>query len=273
MVKRLSEYIRKEINDKFLWDNLREIINKYNTELNIENEGISFINRLSEFWTQEINDIYNNQYLKEKKENEKKLKSLNIKKKQLEMKSENESKEYIQIIEKIKEIEDNLKIDNEKFMKIYTLYTNTVNLLKNITEENKNEIFNQYCKSILIENNNNYKESNDDYRKNYGNLIGMYIKEINNKAKNIKNINQSLNRNNDEIENLKNDLNKINNELNTLKTQIKSLTNERKINFEKIKNTNSNLALRNQNLKNTFEKLSKEEYNEFIKENEETLIK
>ena len=102
MVKRLSEYIRKEINDKFLWDNLREIINKYNTELNIENEGISFINKLSEFWTQEINDIYNNKYLKEKKENEKKLKSLNIKKKQFEMKSENESKDYTQIIEKNK---------------------------------------------------------------------------------------------------------------------------------------------------------------------------
>ncbi len=102
MIKRLSEYIGKEMSDKFLWDNLREIINKYNTELNIENEGMSFINRLNEYWTQEINDIYNNKYLKEKKENEKKLKSLNIKKKQFEMKSENESKDYTQIIEKNK---------------------------------------------------------------------------------------------------------------------------------------------------------------------------
>ena len=271
MIKRLSEYIRKEISDKFLWDNLREIINKYNIELNIENEGMSFLNRLNKYLTQEINDIYNNTYLKEKKENENKLKSLNRKKKQLEMKSENEGKEYIHIIGKIKDIEDKLKIDNDKFMKIYTLYTNTVNLLNNITEENKTEIFNQYCRSILIENNNNYKESKDDYRKNYENLIGMYLKEINSKAKNINNINQSLNRNNEEIENLNNELNKINNELHTLKTQIKSLSNERKINFEKIKNINSNLALRNQNLKNSFEQLSKEEYNEFIKENEETL--
>ena len=102
MIKRLSEYIGKEMSDKFLWDNLREIINKYNTELNIENEGMSFITRLNEYWTQEINDIYNNKYLKEKKENEKKLKSLNIKKKQFEMKSENESKDYTQIIEKNK---------------------------------------------------------------------------------------------------------------------------------------------------------------------------
>ncbi len=37
------------------------------------------------------------------------------------MKSENESKDYTQIIEKIKEIEDKLKIDNDKFMK-YILY-------------------------------------------------------------------------------------------------------------------------------------------------------
>ena len=189
------------------------------------------------------------------------------------MKSENESKDYTQIIEKIKEIEDKLKIDNDKFMKIYTLYTNTVNLLKNITEDNKIEIFNEYCKSILIENNNNYKESKYDCRKKYENLIGMYLKEINTKAKNIKNINQSLNRNNEEIENINNELNEINNELSTLKNQIKILTIERKINFEKLKNTNSNLAIRNQNLKNSFEKLSKEEYNEFIKENEETLIK
>lgn len=271
ILKRISEYMKKEIEDEFIWDYLKEIIIKYYSEESHDLQGISFLNELNDVWSQEINDIYNNIFIKEKKEKEQILQSLIIKKKQFEMKSQIKTKEYLQIKEKIQEVEKKIQKNDDEFNKIYNLYTNAVNLLKDVTIANKGEIFDQFFSLTLIEDNSKYNQSKDDYQKNFQNLITMFLKEIKTKSREKKNIQGELNSNEEEIKKLSDEKNKIEKEIENLNQEIKNLNDEKKMNNEKIKKTNSNIAIRNQNLKNSFEKISKEEYNEFLKENQDTL--
>ena len=188
-LEQLESDLKKHNSDIFSWSYIKELMIQYYGEKYYDETTNEYIDTLRNMWTNRINYIFNEEYLRTKRAKEARLETLINRISELELNNKNESEEAIKLNEESETLKEEINIDENDFNKVYSIFNDAILLLNQINEENKNDLFSNHFIESIININPDYSTNMKDYaKKNFDRLINLYINELIEHSKSKKNL-------------------------------------------------------------------------------------
>ena len=273
-LEQLENDLKKHNSDIFSWSYIKEIMVQYYGEKYYNEKSDEFIYNLRNMWTNRINYIFNEEYLRTKRAKESRLETVMNRLSELEINNKNESEEAAKLKEESENLKEELTIDENDFNKVYSLFNDVILLLNQIKDENKDndDLFSNHFIQAIININPDYSTNMKEYaKKNFDRLINLYINELIEHSKSKKNL-IMRNKKCDEFIEEKNTENLLlEDKIKTNNEKMIELTNKKNENLKEIEKIKNLIDVKTTEMKKYLNELCEEAFKNYQEQNSDTL--
>ena len=271
-LEKLEEDLRKHNSDFFSWSYIKEIMIEYYGERYYDETKDDYIENLRNIWTNRINVIFNDEYLHNKRIKESRLDTILNRLAELESNNKNESEEKNKLNVEKDNLQEEIKIDEDDFNKVYAIYNNVTLLLNKINENNKNELFTQHFIESIININPDYENNMKEYeKKNFDRLINLYINELIEQSKTKKNLIMRNKKCDELIEEKNTETTLLDDKMKLNNDKIIELSNHKQNNLNEIAKIQTLIDIKTNEMKKYLNEITDGKFEEYQNENSETL--
>ena len=270
-LEQLENDLKKHNSDIFSWSYIKEIMIQYYGEKYYDDSKTEYIDNLRDIWTNRINYIFNEEYLRTKRAKESKLETIMNRLSELESNNKSETEEAIKLSEEGETLKEEINIDENDFNKVYSIFNDAILLLNQINEENADKIFSSHFLEHIININPEYSKMKEYAKNNFDRLINLYINELIEHSKSKKNL-IMRNIKCDEFLKEKNNENKIlENKITENNNKLEELIEKKKENIKEIGKINTIIDIKTTEMKKYLNEICEEKFKAYQEENAETL--
>ena len=271
-LEQLESDLKKHNSDIFSWSYIKELMIQYYGEKYYDETTNEYIDTLRNMWTNRINYIFNEEYLRTKRAKEARLETLVNRLSELELNNKNESEEGIKLNEEIETLKEEINIDENDFNKVYSIFNDAILLLNQINEENKNDLFSNHFIESIININPDYSTNMKDYaKKNFDRLINLYINELIEHSKSKKNLIMRNKKCDEFIAEKNNENTLLEDKIKANNNKLTELTNKKEENLKEISKIQIVIDVKTTEMKKYLNELCDEKFKNYEEENAETL--
>jgi chromosome segregation ATPase len=271
-LEQLESDLKKHNSDIFSWSYIKEIMVQYYGERYYDETTDEYIDNLRNMWTNRINYIFNEEYLRTKRAKESRLETIMNRLSELELNNKNESEEAKKLNEESDNLKDELTIDENDFNKVYSLFNDVILLLNQINDENKDTLFSNHFIEAIININPDYSTNMKEYaKKNFDRLINLYINELIEHSKSKKNLIMRNKKCDEFIEEKNNENLLLEDQIKTNNDKLNELTNKKQENLKEISKIQNLIDVKTTEMKKYLNEISEEKFKKYKEENSETL--
>jgi hypothetical protein len=237
------------------------------------NEGSDeYIDNLRNMWTNRINYIFNEEYLRTKRAKEARLETILNRISEIELNNKNENEEAIKLNEESETLKEELTIDENDFNKVYSIFNDAILLLNQINKENKDDLFSNHFVESIININPDYSTTMKEYAKqNFDRLINLYINELIEHSKSKKNLIMRNKKCDEFMEEKNSEALILENQIKSNNDQLNELTNKKEENNKEITKIKNLIDVKTTEMKKYLNEICDEKFKAYKEENSETL--
>ena len=271
-LEQLENDLKKHNSDIFSWSYIKEIMIQYYGERYYDETTDEYIDNLRNMWTNRINYIFNEEYLRTKRAKESRLETIMNRLSELEMNNKTDDEEAIKLNEESETLKEEINIDENDFNKVYSIFNDVILLLNQINEENKNELFSNHFIESIININPDYSNNMKDYaKKNFDRLINLYINELIEHSKSKKNLIMRNKKCDEFIEEKNTETMLLEDKIKANSEKLNELNNKKEDNLKEIGKINNLIDVKTTEMKKYLNELCEEKFKNYKEENSETL--
>ena len=271
-LEQLESDLKKHNSDIFSWSYIKELMIQYYGEKYYDETTNEYIDTLRNMWTNRINYIFNEEYLRTKRTKEARLETLINRISELELNNKNESEEAIKLNEESETLKEEINIDENDFNKVYSIFNDAILLLNQINEENKNDLFSNHFIESIININPDYSTNMKDYaKKNFDRLINLYINELIEHSKSKKNLIMRNKKCDEFIAEKNNENTLLEDKIKANNNKLNELSNKKEENLKEITKIQNVIDVKTTEMKKYLNELCDEKFKNYEEENAETL--
>ena len=271
-LEQLESDLKKHNSDIFSWSYIKEIMIQYYGERYYDETTDEYIDNLRNMWTNRINYIFNEEYVRTKRAKESRLETIVNRLSELELNNKNESEEANKLNEECETLREELNIDEKDFNKVYSIFNDTILLLNQINDDNKNDIFSNHFIDAIIKINPDYSTTMKEYaKKNFDRLINLYINELIEHSKSKKNLIMRNKKCDEFIEEKNNENLLLEDKIKTNNDKLNELTNKKQENTKEIGKIQNLIDVKTTEMKKYLNELCEEKFKNYKEENSDTL--
>ena len=271
-LEQLESDLKKHNSDIFSWSYIKEIMVQYYGERYYDETTDEYLDTLRNMWTNRINYIFNEEYLRTKRAKESRLETIMNRLSELELNNKNESEEAKKLNEESDNLKDELAIDENDFNKVYSLFNDVILLLNQINDENKDTLFSNHFIEAIININPDYSTNMKEYaKKNFDRLINLYINELIEHSKSKKNLIMRNKKCDEFIEEKNNENLLLEDQIKTNNDKLNELTNKKQENLKEISKIENLIDVKTTEMKKYLNELCEEQFKNYKEENSNTL--
>ena len=271
-LEQLESDLKKHNSDIFSWSYIKEIMVQYYGERYYDETTDQYIDNLRNMWTNRINYIFNEEYLRTKRAKESRLETIMNRLSELEINNKNESEEATKLNEESENLKDELTIDENDFNKVYSIFNDVILLLNQINDENKDDLFSNHFIESIIKINPDYSTNMKEYaKKNFDRLINLYINELIEHSKSKKNLIMRNKKCDEFIEEKNNENLLLEEQIKTNNEKLNELTNKKQENIKEIGKIQNLIDVKTTEMKKYLNELCEEKFKNYKEENSDTL--
>ena len=271
-LEQLESDLKKHNSDIFSWSYIKELMIQYYGEKYYDETTNEYIDTLRNMWTNRINYIFNEEYLRTKRAKEARLETLINRISELELNNKNESEEAIKLNEESETLKEEINIDENDFNKVYSIFNDAILLLNQINEENKNDLFSNHFIESIININPDYSTNMKDYaKKNFDRLINLYINELIENSKSKKNLIMRNKKCDEFIAEKNNENTLLEDKIKANNNKLNELSNKKEENLKEITKIQNVIDVKTTEMKKYLNELCDEKFKNYEEENAETL--
>ena len=270
-LEQLENDLKKHNSDIFSWSYIKEIMIQYYGEKYYDETNTNYIDNLRDIWTNRINYIFNEEYLRTKRAKESKLETIKNRLADLESNNKIETEEAQQLTEEAENLKEELNIDENDFNKVYSIFNDVILLLNQINEENTDNIFSEHFIELIININPEYNNMKEYAKNNFDRLINLYINELIEHSKSKKNLIMRNKKCDEFIEEKSNEYKLLENQINTNSNKLDELIEKKKENIKEIGKIQNIIEVKTTEMKKYLNEICEEKFKTYKQENSETL--
>ena len=270
-LEQLENDLKKHNSDIFSWSYIKEIMIQYYGEKYYDETTKDYIDNLRDIWTNRINYIFNEEYLRTKRAKESKLETIMNRLSELESNNRAETEEAKQLTEESENLKEEINIDENDFNKVYSIFNDVILLLNQIDDQNEDKIFSEHFIEQIININPEYNNMKEYARNNFDRLINLYINELIEHSKSKKNLIMRNKKCNEFIEEKNNENKILENQIDENNTRLEELIEKRKENLKEIGKIQNIIDVKTTEMKKYLNEICEEKFKNYKEENAETL--
>lgn len=270
-LEQLENDLKKHNSDIFSWSYIKEIMIQYYGEKYYDETTKDYIDNLRDIWTNRINYIFNEEYLRTKRAKESKLETIMNRLSELESNNRAETEEAKQLKEESENLKEEINIDENDFNKVYSIFNDVILLLNQIDDQNEDKIFSEHFIEQIININPEYNNMKEYARNNFDRLINLYINELIEHSKSKKNLIMRNKKCNEFIEEKNNENKILENQIDEKNTRLEELIEKRKENLKEIGKIQNIIEVKTTEMKKYLNEICEEKFKNYKEENAETL--
>ena len=270
-LEQLENDLKKHNSDIFSWSYIKEIMIQYYGEKYYDETTKDYIDNLRDIWTNRINYIFNEEYLRTKRAKESKLETIMNRLSELESNNRAETEEAKQLTEESENLKEEINIDENDFNKVYSIFNDVILLLNQIDDQNEDKIFSEHFIEQIININPEYNNMKEYARNNFDRLINLYINELIEHSKSKKNLIMRNKKCNEFIEEKNNENKILENQIDEKNTRLEELIEKRKENLKEIGKIQNIIEVKTTEMKKYLNEICEEKFKNYKEENAETL--
>ena len=270
-LEQLENDLKKHNSDIFSWSYIKEIMIQYYGEKYYDETTKDYIDNLRDIWTNRINYIFNEEYLRTKRAKESKLETIMNRLSELESNNRAETEEAKQLTEESENLKEEINIDENDFNKVYSILNDVILLLNQIDDQNEDKIFSEHFIEQIININPEYNNMKEYARNNFDRLINLYINELIEHSKSKKNLIMRNKKCNEFIEEKNNENKILENQIDENNTRLEELIEKRKENLKEIGKIQNIIEVKTTEMKKYLNEICEEKFKNYKEENAETL--
>ena len=271
-LEQLENDLKKHNSDIFSWSYIKELMIQYYGEKYYNEGSDEYIDNLRNMWTNRINYIFNEEYLRTKRAKEARLETILNRISEIELNNKNENEEAIKLNEESETLKEELTIDENDFNKVYSIFNDAILLLNQINKENKDDLFSNHFVESIININPDYSTTMKDYAKqNFDRLINLYINELIEHSKSKKNLIMRNKKCDEFMEEKNSEALILENQIKSNNDQLNELTNKKEENNKEITKIKNLIDVKTTEMKKYLNEICDEKFKAYKEENSETL--
>ena len=270
-LEQLENDLKKHNSDIFSWSYIKEIMIQYYGEKYYDESNTNYIDNLRDIWTNRINYIFNEEYLRTKRAKESKLETIKNRLADLESNNKIETEEAQQLTEEAENLKEELNIDENDFNKVYSIFNDVILLLNQINEENTDNIFSEHFIELIININPEYNNMKEYAKNNFDRLINLYINELIEHSKSKKNLIMRNKKCDEFLEEKSNENKFLESQINTNNNKLEELIEKKKENIKEIGKIQNIIEVKTTEMKKYLNEICEEKFKLYKQENAETL--
>ena len=270
-LEQLENDLKKHNSDIFSWSYIKEIMVQYYGEKYYDETNKDYIDNLRDIWTNRINYIFNEEYLRTKRAKESKLETIMNRLSELELNNKMETEEAKQLTEESETLKEELNIDENDFNKVYSIFNDVILLLNQINEENEQKIFSEHFIEQIININPEYNNMKEYAKNNFDRLINLYITELIEHSKSKKNLIMRNKKCDEFLEEKINENKALENQININNNRLDELIEKKKENIKEIGKIQNIIEVKTTEMKKYLNEICEEKFKTYKEENAETL--
>ena len=270
-LEQLENDLKKHNSDIFSWSYIKEIMIQYYGEKYYDETNTNYIDNLRDIWTNRINYIFNEEYLRTKRAKESKLETIKNRLADLESNNKIETEEAQQLTEEAENLKEELNIDENDFNKVYSIFNDVILLLNQINEENTDNIFSEHFIELIININPEYNNMKEYAKNNFDRLINLYINELIEHSKSKKNLIMRNKKCDEFLEEKSNENKFLESQINTNNNKLEELIEKKKENIKEIGKIQNIIEVKTTEMKKYLNEICEEKFKLYKQENAETL--
>ena len=270
-LEQLENDLKKHNSDIFSWSYIKEIMVQYYGEKYYDDTKKEYIDNLRNIWTNRINYIFNEEYLRTKRAKESKYETIMNRLSELESNNKMETEEAINLKEESENLKEELNIDENDFNKVYSIFNEVILLLNQINEENEEKIFSEHFVEMIININPEYSNMKEYAKNNFDRLINLYINELIEHSQSKKNLIMRNKKCEEFIEEKNNQNQTLVNQINANSNKVEELIEKKKENINEIGKIQNIINVKTTEMKKYLNELCEEKFKNYKEENAETL--
>ena len=270
-LEQLENDLKKHNSDIFSWSYIKEIMVQYYGEKYYDETNKDYIDNLRDIWTNRINYIFNEEYLRTKRAKESKLETIMNRLSELELNNKMETEEAKELTEESENLKEELNIDENDFNKVYSIFNDVILLLNQINEENEQKLFSEHFIEQIININPEYNNMKEYAKNNFDRLINLYITELIEHSKSKKNLIMRNKKCDEFLEEKINENKALENQININNNRIDELIEKKKENIKEIGKIQNIIEVKTTEMKKYLNEICEEKFKTYKEENSETL--
>ena len=271
-LEQLENDLKKHNSDIFSWSYIKELMIQYYGEKYYNEGSDEYIDNLRNMWTNRINYIFNEEYLRTKRAKEARLETILNRISEIELNNKNENEEAIKLNEESETLKEELTIDENDFNKVYSIFNDAILLLNQINKENKDDLFSNHFVESIININPDYSTTMKEYAKqNFDRLINLYINELIEHSKSNKNLIMRNKKCDEFMEEKNSEALILENQIKSNNDQLNELTNKKEENNKEITKIKNLIDVKTTEMKKYLNEICDEKFKAYKEENSETL--
>ena len=270
-LEQLENDLKKHNSDIFSWSYIKEIMVQYYGEKYYDETNKDYIDNLRDIWTNRINYIFNEEYLRTKRAKESKLETIMNRLSELELNNKMETEEAKQLTEESENLKEELNIDENDFNKVYSIFNDVILLLNQINEENEQKLFSEHFIEQIININPEYNNMKEYAKNNFDRLINLYITELIEHSKSKKNLIMRNKKCDEFLEEKINENKALENQININNNRLDELIEKKKENIKEIGKIQNIIEVKTTEMKKYLNEICEEKFKTYKEENAETL--
>ena len=270
-LEQLENDLKKHNSDIFSWSYIKEIMIQYYGEKYYDDTKKEYIDNLRDIWTNRINYIFNEEYLRTKRAKESKLETIMNRLSDLESNNKMETEEAIKLTEESETLKEEINIDENDFNKVYSIFNDVILLLNQINEENEDNIFSDKFIEMIININPEYSSMKDYVKNNFDRLIKLYINELIEHSQSAKNLIMRNIKCEEFLEEKDTENNILENQIKNSQIELKELIEKKKENIKEIGKIQNIIDVKTTEMKKYLNEICEEKFKNYKEENAETL--
>ena len=270
-LEQLENDLKKHNSDIFSWSYIKEIMVQYYGEKYYDETNKDYIDNLRDIWTNRINYIFNEEYLRTKRAKESKLETIMNRLSELELNNKMETEEAKELTEESENLKEELNIDENDFNKVYSIFNDVILLLNQINEENEQKLFSEHFIEQIININPEYNNMKEYAKNNFDRLINLYITELIEHSKSKKNLIMRNKKCDEFLEEKINENKALENQININNNRIDELIEKKKENIKEIGKIQNIIEVKTTEMKKYLNEICEEKFKTYKEENAETL--
>ena len=270
-LEQLENDLKKHNSDIFSWNYIKDIMIQYYGEKYYDDTKKEYIDNLRDIWTNRINYIFNEEYLRTKRAKESKLETIMNRLSELESNNKMETEEAVKLTEESETLKEELNIDENDFNKVYSIFNDVILLLNQINEENEDKIFSEHFIEMIININPEYSNMKDYVKNNFDRLINLYINELIEHSQSAKNLIMRNIKCEEFLEEKDTENNLLEQGIKENQALIKELVDKKKENLKEIEKIKNIINVKTTEMKKYLNEICEEKFKNYKDENADTL--
>ena len=269
---KLEEHIVKNIDDLYLWNYLKEIMIDYYNEKLFDGDNGDYITGLGAIWEKKVNALQLD-YINNKKSMDGQIEVLIKRIDEVEHKTQNSNdvNELSILQSNLQKINDNKDNFNVCYGKVFDLFNLYNTLLTKVQNDNESNLFEENFVDQASKMHITLNELNEEDRKSFIKLLGVYLTELSSKTKITKLLSIKEEKMNNQLSDINMNIEEIDINNETYEKEINELRERNAKISKKIKNLKDTIMIRNKTLRSKLEKISNEQFNSYLQLNQTVL--